>query len=293
MGMTFAKPRPATTSEIQHIISSFAHAASYLESAGYDGIELHAAHGYILAQFLSLTTNHRTDSYGGSLENRARLIVEIAHAVRKATNPSFILGIKINSVEFQENGFKPEEGKELCKILEENSFDFVELSGGTYESLAFVHKRESTRKREAFFLEFAEIIRPGLKKTKVYLTGGFKTVGGMFRALDTVDGVGLARVLCQEPRFCKDVLDGKVTGAIHQKLDPDDFGITTVAGGTQIRQLGKDEEPVDLSVQENVDAFMADVGKWMEKFGQDKEGKEYGYVDLTTKAVPYVASTAV
>ena len=115
---------------------------------------------------MSPTTNQRTDKYGGSLENRARLIVEIAHETRKRTSSNFILGIKLNSVEFQDKGFNPEEAKELCKILEDNKFDFVELSGGTYESLAFGHKRESTKKREAFFMEFADLIAPVLSKTK-------------------------------------------------------------------------------------------------------------------------------
>lgn len=191
MGMTFAKPRAATLEDIQDIVAAFAHAAAYLESAGFDGIELHGAHGYLFAQFLALSTNKRTDAYGGSLRNRARLITDVAAAIRKATKPNFILSIKINSAEFQADGFQPEEARELVRILEENTFDFVELSGGTYEQLVFYHKRESTKKREAFFIEFADLIAPGLKKTKVYVTGGFKTVGAMISALGTVDGVGL------------------------------------------------------------------------------------------------------
>lgn len=290
MGMTFAKPRPATLEDIQHVVSSFAHAASYLEAAGFDGIQLHGAHGYLFAQFLALSTNKRTDAYGGSLANRARLITDVAAAIRKVTKPSFILGIKINSAEFQADGFQPEEAKELVRILEENTFDFVELSGGTYEQLVFYHKRETTRKREAFFIEFADMIAPALKKTKVYVTGGFKTVGAMVNALDTVDGVGIGRPLAQEPAFCADIFSGKVQGAIAQKLDQDNFEITNVAAGAQIRQMGKHEQPVDLSVQENVDAFMADVGKWAEKRGKDTERKEYGYPDLSAKAVPYGAA---
>jgi 2,4-dienoyl-CoA reductase-like NADH-dependent reductase (Old Yellow Enzyme family) len=161
MGMTFAKPHAASTEEIQRVVDGFAHAAEYLDKAGYDGIELHGAHGYLLAQFLSPTTNQRTDKYGGSLENRARLTLEIAQEIRKRVKSDFIVGIKLNSVEFQEKGFQPEEARELCSLLEKNSFDFVELSGGTYESLAFEHKKDSTRKRESFFLEFADKITPG------------------------------------------------------------------------------------------------------------------------------------
>ena len=123
--------------EIEDVIEGFAHAAEYLEKAGYDGIQLHCAHGYLLAQFISQTTNKRTDKYGGSLANRARVLIDIANAIRKRTNPDFILSIKLNSVEFQEDGIQPEEARELCAILEQNRFDFVELSGGTYQQLAF------------------------------------------------------------------------------------------------------------------------------------------------------------
>lgn len=279
--MTFAKPRAATLEDIQNIVQGFAHAAQYLEKAGFDGIELHGAHGYLIAQFLSQTTNRRTDQYGGSLTNRARIVVEIAQAIRKVTSPSFVLGIKLNSQEFQEGGLQVEEAREVCRILEENTFDFVELSGGTYEALAFVHQRESTRKREAFFIEFAERIVPALKQTKVHVTGGFKTAGAMVKALDTVDGLGLARPLCQEPRLCRDILSGKVKGAIEQKFDPNDVWDSNLAAGSHIRQIGKDHEPIDLSKEENVVAFRKDVAEWM------KGQRIYGFADLTGPVVPY------
>jgi len=293
MGMSFNKPRAATQEDINRIIDGFAHAAEYLDKAGYDGIELHGAHGYLLAQFLSPTPNKRTDKYGGSLENRLHIILEIADACRQRVSKDFILGIKINSVEFQDKGFSPEEAKDLCQALEKARFDYVELSGGTYESLAFVHKRESTKKRESFFIEFAEEIVKPLTKTRTYITGGLKTVGAMVKALDTVDGIGIARPACQEPRLPKDILEGKVTGAVKIGLDDNDFGLTNVAAGTQIRQIGKDQEPIDLSEKGNVDSFFKDMQAWGQKLGEDKELKEYGYVDLSQAAKPYgtVAST--
>lgn len=223
--MTFAKPHAASHDEINRIIDGFAHAAEYLYRAGYDGIQLHSAHGYLLAQFISQTTNKRTDQYGGDLIGRSRIIVEIARAIReRVTDPHFIVGIKLNSVEFQEGGFSPEEAKQLCAILETNRFDFVELSGGTYEHFAFHHKRESSKKREAFFLDFADDIVKVLKQTKTYVTGGFKTAGAMSDALKTVDGVGLARPACQEPALPKAILSGKVKGAIKLLIDESDFG---------------------------------------------------------------------
>lgn len=287
MGMTFAKPRAATIEDITCIIDKFAHAAEYLDKAGFDGMELHGAHGYLLAQFLSPTTNRRTDKYGGSLENRMRLIVEIANEVRQRVSPSFILGIKVNSVEFQDKGFTPEEAKELCAALEKARFDYVELSGGTYESLAFVHKRESTKKRESFFLDFAEEIVKPLTKTRTYVTGGFKTVGAMVKALDTVDGVGLGRPAAHEFHLPKDMLEGKVTGAKKPLIDENDFGMANLVAGTQMRQVGKDHEPIDLTTQENLDSFKKDLGVWMEKIANDKDLKEYGYIDLSENAQPY------
>ncbi|KAL8917961.1 MAG: hypothetical protein Q9172_005612 [Xanthocarpia lactea] len=288
MGMTFNKPHPASSEEIAHIKESFVHAAEYLHKAGFDGIQLHGAHGYLLSQFLSPTTNHRTDKYGGSLENRSRLILEIGQDIRSRLPSSFILAIKINSVEFQDKGFDPEECKQLCASLEAHKFDFVELSGGTYESLAFVHKRESTKKREAFFLEFAEAIVPALTQTKTYITGGFKSVGGMVNALNTVDGVGLGRTVCQEPRLCADILSGKVKGAIKQRFDDNDFGLTNVAAGSQMRMIGKDQEPIDLSQEKYEEVFKKDMGDWTSKTAHDTGMYSFGYVDIESiKPNPY------
>ncbi|KAL9111800.1 MAG: hypothetical protein Q9227_003859 [Pyrenula ochraceoflavens] len=290
MGMEFAKPHPASKQEIETIKAAFVHSAEYLYAAGYDGIELHGAHGYLLAQFLSKSTNKRTDEYGGDLNNRARIILEIGRAIREklpAEQTKFVLGIKLNSVEFQEDGFSAEECRDLCQSLEAEGFDFVELSGGTYQELAFSHRRESTKKREAFFLEFADTITPALKKTKVYVTGGFRTVGAMVKAMDSIDGVGLARPVCQEFDIAKNILNKKITGAIDQKVDQDNFALTNMIAGTQIKQVGNDKKPIDMSDEGNVDKFNKDMEKFTTKMGEDKEGWTYGYVedvDMTPSA---------
>ena len=214
--------------------------------------------------------------------------MEIAEAIRKRTKPSFSISIKLNSVEFQDEGIQPEEAKDLCAMLEENGFDFVELSGGTYQQLAFEHKRDSTRRREAFFIEFAELIAPALKKTKVYLTGGFKTVGGMVKAMSFVDGIGLGRPVCQEPRLPRDILDGKVKGSTQLRFDENDFGTRLIAAGTHIQQMGKDHEPIDLSNEENCNAFMKDMGVWYEKMSTDSDMKHQAYVDIVSvPSMPY------
>ncbi|OQE32277.1 hypothetical protein PENSTE_c001G08251 [Penicillium steckii] len=286
MGMKFAQPRAATHEDIANIIDGFAHAAEYLDKAGFDGIELHGAHGYLLSQFLSSATNLRTDQYGGDLKNRMRLILEVRDEIAKRVRKDFVVGIKINSVEFQDKGFQPDDAKELCRALEEHAFDFVELSGGTYEKSPFAEqKRPSTIERESLFLDFARLIVPGLTKTKTYVTGGFKTVEAMVKALETVDGVGLGRPLCQEPNLCAHILSGKVKGAIDQKIDMYNFGATAGAAGVQIQQMGNHLQPIDLSQEENVGKLFAALGPWLA--ARQKDVELYRSPAVADYVVPY------
>ncbi|KAH7308516.1 hypothetical protein B0I35DRAFT_442110 [Stachybotrys elegans] len=281
MGMSFSKPRPMNNDDFAAVIDGFVHAAEYAYKAGFDGVQLHAAHGYLLAQFLSETTNKRTDEYGGPLANRARLIMEISDAIRaRVTDRSFIVGIKVNSVEFQKGGFSPEDCRTLCGDLERHGFDFVELSGGTYQELAFSHKRESTKKREAFFLDFAESIVKELNQTKSYVTGGLRTVKGMVGALQTVDGVGLARPVCHEFDLPNKILKEGVQGALDILLDDQDFGTTNVAAGTQIRLVGKGKQPLDLTREDHKRAFEESQRKWSEEMAHNQDNTKFGYVDI-------------
>lgn len=136
------------------------------------------------------------------------------------------------------------------------------------------------------------MITPALKQTKTYVTGGFKTAGAMVDALKTVDGVGLARPACQEPRLPKDILEGKVKAAIKQRPDDNNFGLTNVVAGSQIRQMGKDHEPLDMSSEENEKAFMEDMGAWGDKMSKDSDMVNYGYVDIeTAQSIPYGGSS--
>lgn len=280
LGMRFAKPRPMDKEDIRKVVNGFAHAAEYCYRAGFDGVELHGAHGYLLAQFLTPSTNKRTDEYGGPLLNRARIIFEIVDEIRKRVDDKkFIVGIKVNSVEFQESGFTTEDCRDLCVALEQRSFDFVELSGGTYQQLAFDHKRESTKKREAFFLDFAERIVPQLSKTKVYVTGGLRTVDAMVNALNTVDGIGLARPVCNEFDLPKKILERRVNSAI-EYFDENDFELTNLATGTQIRLVSKDKEPLDLSREDHRDAFLKSLEKWKQEMSENKDKTKFGFVDI-------------
>lgn len=181
--MTFPPTRAATTDEIARVVEGFAHAAEFLEAAGFDGVEVHAAHGYLLAQFLSPTTNRRTDAYGaGSIEDRVRVVAEVCVAVRARTRPGFVLAIKLNSAEFQAGGLTPGDAGALAGALQRGGagVDYIELSGGTLEDFGLGRRGESsTGAREAFFLEFSERVVPALgpagqRRTKVFITGGLR-----------------------------------------------------------------------------------------------------------------------
>ncbi|KAF2103929.1 FMN-linked oxidoreductase [Rhizodiscina lignyota] len=264
-GNEFGKPRALTVPEIKDVVGSFAATSECLYDAGYDGVQVHCAHGYLLAQFLSPSTNLRTDEYGGSLENRARIVLEIIDEIRRRVpDQKFIICVKINSVEFQDKGTTPEDCKNLCMMLEKARVDFVDLSGGTFEARAFQHKKETTIKREAYFIEFAEMIRPHLKKTKVYVTGGFRTASGMVRGVSegACDGVGIGRPLAQEPYLCKFLLEKKVAGAL-ENLIP--LPQNTQASGTQLQQVGQGGPTVsDFSNEE-------EVKRWMESYEKETE----------------------
>ncbi|RMZ43025.1 hypothetical protein AFCA_009543 [Aspergillus flavus] len=240
MGNTFAVPRAATEDEIKNIITGFAHAAEFLDRAGYDGIELHAAHGYLLSQFLSQATNLRRDKYGGSPTNRMRLILEIRAAITE---------------KFEPNGIVRDEAWELCRAREEHEFDFVELSGGKYKNLDEddTAKHVISKKHEAFFLDVAQKVVSSLTKMKSYLTGGFRSTAGM------VDGIGLARPFCQEPFLCHDILSGKIPGATIPVMDQLNYQLAVAAACIQMRQIGNNVQPMDLSSQDAVDAVTAAV----------------------------------
>uniref|UniRef100_A0AC34Q3B0 NADH:flavin oxidoreductase/NADH oxidase N-terminal domain-containing protein n=1 Tax=Panagrolaimus sp. JU765 TaxID=591449 RepID=A0AC34Q3B0_9BILA len=148
----FGDPVELTTEQVKtEVVDKFVYTAKYLFDAGFDGVQLHGAHGYLLAQFMSRTTNKRTDKYGGSARNRAQILVEIYNGIRQQVpvETGFIIGAKLNSVEFQNEGLSTDEAQEVAQTLDETGFDFLELSGGTYETLSFKHRKESTIKREA------------------------------------------------------------------------------------------------------------------------------------------------
>lgn len=169
----FGEPVAMTEEQIGETVTRFATTAGLAERAGFDGVEVHAAHGYLLSQFLSPLVNRRTDDWGGPLQNRARLLLDVVRAIRSVVSPSFSLAVKMNSADFQRGGFDAEDAAKVIAMLEPLGVDMVELSGGSYESPAMAGRPSDagTVAREAYFLELAS----GLAKASplpLMLTGG-------------------------------------------------------------------------------------------------------------------------
>lgn len=219
LGLTFAKPRPMTEADIEKVVGQFAYSARQTRAAGFTGVQLHAAHGYLLSQFLSPLSNLRTDRWGGSLENRARLLITVIEAVRGAVGSDFPVGIKLNSSDFQKGGFTHSECIELVRLLNDTSLDLLELSGGSLEQPKLVglavrdegedKRSDSTIKREAYFVEFAREIRD-VADMPVMVTGNFRSAEGMVSALHNgdLDLVGIGRPMIVDPSVPRRLLDG-------------------------------------------------------------------------------------
>lgn len=215
LATTFATPRELTEEEILDIIQRFAESARICEKAGFEGIQLHGAHGYLISQFLSPLTNKRQDQWGGSIENRMRFLMEIYRAVRAVTQPEFIVSVKLNSADFQRGGITEQEVIDVFKSIDAAGIDLIEISGGTYEAPAMAGAKASQRKastiaREAYFLDFAEKIRQQVN-CALMVTGGFRTAAGMNAALASgaCDFIGVARPLAVETDLTERLIAGQ------------------------------------------------------------------------------------
>jgi 2,4-dienoyl-CoA reductase-like NADH-dependent reductase (Old Yellow Enzyme family) len=169
----FGRPVAMTEEQIGATIKRFATTAGLAEQAGFDGVEVHAAHGYLLSQFLSPLVNKRSDGWGGGLENRARLLLGVVRAIRRVVSPSFSVAVKLNSADFQRGGFDADDAAKVIALLEPLGVDVVELSGGSYESPAMAGRPTEgrTTAREAYFLELA-IQLAKTSPIPLMLTGG-------------------------------------------------------------------------------------------------------------------------
>jgi 2,4-dienoyl-CoA reductase-like NADH-dependent reductase (Old Yellow Enzyme family) len=219
-GGQFGMPVALSDEEILALVGRFATAARVCKEAGFTGVQIHAAHGYLLSQFLSPRSNLRDDRWGGSLENRARMFMFIVNSVRTVVGPDFPVSVKLNSADFQKGGFDFDESLIVAGWLQDAGVDLIEISGGSYEQprmmdlegleeVAPQNVPESTQKREAYFVDFAKAMRATIK-TPLMVTGGFRSRSAMRHALDSgaADVIGLGRPLCYFPDGAKRLLGG-------------------------------------------------------------------------------------
>lgn len=218
LSSAFAVPRALEHDEILDIIERFGCSAAVAKKAGFTGVQIHGAHGYLVSQFLSPHHNRREDGWGGSLENRSRFVREVYKSIRNAVGPAFPIGIKLNSADFQKGGMNEEDSLQVMKELESAGIDMIEVSGGTYEAPAMTGFK-SKETREGYFLAFVERAREELK-VPLCVTGGFRSPEGMSRAVHegAADLVGLATTLAIQPDFSRDVLAGKDVRSKVRKL---------------------------------------------------------------------------
>ena len=216
-----ATPRALEEHEIIDFIGRWARAARWAEQAGFKGAQVHAAHGYLLSSFLSPLANRRTDQWGGSIENRARFLIETVRAIRKSVGSSFALSVKLNSADFQRGGFGPEDSRAVISMLNDEGVDLLEISGGNYEQPRLLgvttHKNvdqaqlERTSQREAYFLRYAEEVRE-LASMPLMVTGGFRSRETMEQAVESgvCQMIGLGRPFCIANDFVAPLLQGKL-----------------------------------------------------------------------------------
>ena len=201
----FETPKAMTEDEIHDVITRFVDTALQAQRAGFDGVEIHAAHGYLLSQFLSPLTNKRKDEWGGSIQNRSRLLINIVSRIKEACGEQFILSVKLNSADFQRGGFDIDDASFVINELARFNLDFIELSGGSYEAPAMQGKSgdDRTLAREAYFLEFAQKL-VSESSTPLMVTGGVKRLAVAQSVLEAgMSLVGLASALA----YCPDLIE--------------------------------------------------------------------------------------
>lgn len=207
----FAKPKAMTEDDIQDVIKRFATSARLAEQAGFTGVQIHGAHGYLLSQFLSPLSNHRTDRWGGPLENRARLLLEVVRAVRDSVSPSFCVSVKLNSADFQRGGFDETDARAVVEMLNTLPIDLLELSGGSYEAPAMQGEARDGRTlaREAYFLDFATQMA-SIATMPLMVTGGIRRLPVVQQVLDSgIAMAGIATALTLEPQLIKQWREGR------------------------------------------------------------------------------------
>ncbi|MFD7668789.1 NADH:flavin oxidoreductase/NADH oxidase family protein [Streptomyces sp. NPDC059788] len=233
----FGRPVAMTPEQIEATVARFAVTAARAEAAGFDGVEIHAAHGYLLSQFLSPLVNRRTDAWGGPLENRARMLLDVVRAVRAAVSPSFAVAVKLNSADFQRGGFDADDARQVIAMLAPLGVDLVELSGGSYESPAMSGRPADarTQAREAYFLDLAKDL-VGTSPLPLMLTGGITRRDTAEKVLaGGVALIGMGTALAVTPDLPGRWRDGREADRQLRPVNWSDKALASAAGMAQVR----------------------------------------------------------
>lgn len=253
-------PRELTDAEIEDIIERFVTAAAVCEEAGFDGIQVHAAHGYLVTQFLSPLSNLRTDQWGGDATRRMRFLLEIVRRIRARVAPGFAVAVKLNSADFQRGGFSEDDSRHVIATLAGEGLDLIEISGGNYESPAMSGSvAASTREREAYFLDYARTVRQLAAGVPLAVTGGFRSRRAIREALEAgdCDVVGVARPTVITPDAATAILSDRLEvlpthelhygmrGLLGRFVDLNSFdGLLNMSwNADQIHRLGAGKQP--------------------------------------------------
>jgi len=201
-GFSKGEKRRMEEADIQAVVEAFGRAASRAKAAGFDAVQIHAAHGYLLSQFLSPAFNKRTDGYGGSIENRARPLMQVLASVRRAVGKDFPVLVKMNSRGFLEGGLDLQDSVAVGRMLQEGGIDAIELSGGTLVSGKLGPSRPGIRsqEKEAYFEDAAKAFK-GAVGIPLILVGGIRSIDVAERLLreGTADYLSMCRPLIREP----------------------------------------------------------------------------------------------
>lgn len=295
-GKLFGVPVPLSEAEIRLIVQRFAAAAAVARETGFTGIQIHAAHGYLVSQFLSPLANQRKDAWGGPLENRARLLLEIVRACRASVGRDFTIAVKLNSADFQKGGFAPGESLTVAEWLEQETVDVIEISGGNYEQPRMMNVEgieqpdrtglpASTVAREAYFLDFAIQMRQRVR-IPLMVTGGLRTAKAINEAIsgDGIALAGIARPMVVYPDAPRRLLEGATALDRYEdrlRLGPgllgprSPFKSIRSANGfgalywqyQQLRRLGRGEAPkFDMGLLSALNAEQRQQRDWMARY---------------------------
>ncbi|UJR84108.1 2,4-dienoyl-CoA reductase [Sandaracinus amylolyticus] len=243
----FARPRALRDDEIEAILDAFVAGAVMARDAGFDGAQLHAAHGFLLSQFLSPRINRRDDAWGGSLENRARMLLELVARTRAACGARFTIAVKLNAPDADRGHFSPDDALAVIAMLDRAGIDLLEISGGDIERAAMLGL-DRDAPREGYFAELA-LSAKRITGAAVMATGGWRSRAAIDAAIarGAIDLAGMARPICVEPDLPRRMLRGEAErAALHER--PKAPGDLAAAGETgyfawRIGALARGEQP--------------------------------------------------